>query len=152
MFSCEFWKFLRTPFLKEHLRKLLLLFVIYLFNYDSSKSTFFMLNMAFCVLLSTVLVKWITILRFLFFVSFSCKIKLQEHRSFCSVLSYVLFCKNLIGLRHDDNNFLFYFNICIKFTLSTITSRMKKWQYLTWCVLWNNFFMIKISCSREKKQ
>ena len=47
MFSCEFCKFLRTPFLKKHLRKLLLLFVIYLFNYDSSKSTFFMLNMAF---------------------------------------------------------------------------------------------------------
>ena len=36
MFSCEFFEFLRTPFLKEHLRRLLLLFVIYLFNYESS--------------------------------------------------------------------------------------------------------------------
>ena len=31
--------------------------VIYLFNYDSSKSNFFMLNVAFDVLLSTVFVK-----------------------------------------------------------------------------------------------
>ena len=33
------------------------LLVIYLFNYDSSKATFFMLNMAFDVLLSTVFVE-----------------------------------------------------------------------------------------------
>ena len=45
-------------------RKLVLL-VNYLFNYDSSQSTFFMLNMEFNVLLSTAFVKWIGILRFL---------------------------------------------------------------------------------------
>ena len=32
---------------------------------------------------------------------------------------YVLFYKNLTVLHHVDNNFLFYFDICIKFTLST---------------------------------
>ena len=42
-----------------------MLLVIYLFDYDSSKSTFFMLNMAFDVLLSTVFVKGTGILRFL---------------------------------------------------------------------------------------
>ena len=47
VFPVNFAKFLRTPFFTEDLRWLLLLFVIYLFNYDSSKSTFFMLNMAF---------------------------------------------------------------------------------------------------------
>ena len=40
---------------------------------------------------------------------------------------YVLFYKNLIVLHHVDNNFLFYFDICIKFTLSAILSTMKKW-------------------------
>ena len=61
------------------------------------------------------------------FISFTSNIKSEEHPSFCSVFSYVLFCKNLIVLHHGDNNFLFYFDICIKFTLSTITSTMKKW-------------------------
>ena len=53
-FPANFAKFLRTPFLTEDLRGLLL---IYLFNYDSSKITFVMLNMAFDVLLSTVFIK-----------------------------------------------------------------------------------------------
>ena len=83
-----------------------------------------------------------------FFVS--CNIKLQVHLSFCAVFSYVLFYKNLIVLHHGDNNFLFFFDIWIKFTLSTITSTMKKWKHLTWSVLWNNFFMIKMSGLREK--
>ena len=57
-FLVNFPKFLRTPFLREDLRWLFLLFVIYLlFNYDSSKSTFFTLNMTFDVLLRTVSVK-----------------------------------------------------------------------------------------------
>ena len=56
-FPANFAKFLRTPFLTEDLRGLLLLFLIYLFNYDSSKITFVMLNMAFDVLLSTVFIK-----------------------------------------------------------------------------------------------
>ena len=53
-FPANFAKFLRRPFLTEDFRWLVLLFVIYLFNYDSSKLTFFILNMAFDVLLSTV--------------------------------------------------------------------------------------------------
>ena len=53
-FPANFAKFLRTPFLTEDLWGLLL---IYLFNYDSSKITFVMLNMAFDVLLSTVFIK-----------------------------------------------------------------------------------------------
>ena len=56
----------QTQFLSRNIRKVVLL-VIYLFNCDSSKSTFFMLNMAFDVLSSTVLKlsKKIGILRFL---------------------------------------------------------------------------------------
>ena len=75
----------------------------------------------------------------------SCDVKLQEHPSFCScsVFWYVLFYKNLIVLHHGDNNFLFYFDICIKFTLSLIISTMKKWQHLTWCVLFYDKNMLE---------
>ena len=73
------------------------LLVIYLFNYSSSKSTFFMLNMAFDVLLSTVFVKQIE-----FFVS--CNITRTSFFLLC-----ILICtKNLIVLNHGDNNFLFW--------------------------------------------
>ena len=51
-------------------RKVVLL-VIYLFNHDSSKSTIFMLNMAFDVLLSAVFVKYSKLESFV-----SCNIKL----------------------------------------------------------------------------
>ena len=45
--------FSRLQCFRKYKRKV----VIYLFNDDSSKSAFFMLNMAFDILLSTVLVK-----------------------------------------------------------------------------------------------
>ena len=47
---------------------------------------------------------------------------------------------------HGDTVFLFYFYICIKFTLSIIISMMKKCQsHLKWCVscVIKAFFMIK---------
>ena len=44
--------------------------------------------------------------------------------SFC-MFWYVLFYKNLIALYHSDNTFLFNFDSCIKFTLSTIILTMK---------------------------
>ena len=74
LFSSGFCKIFKNTFSYRNLRWLLLLFVVYLFNYDSSKSTLFMLNMAFDALLSTVFVKYVRILRFLFFVSFTCSI------------------------------------------------------------------------------
>ena len=39
----------------------------------------------------------------------------------------LFFYQKLIVLNQGDNNFLFYFDICIKFTLSTIILTMKKW-------------------------
>ena len=79
----------------------------------------------------------------------SCDVKLQEHPSFCScsVFWYVLFYETLIVLHHGDNDFLFYFDICIKFILSLIISTMKKWQHLTWCVPFYNKNMLE----RKKK-
>ena len=62
--SRSFLTEMRTQFISRNIRKAALL-VIYLFNYDSSKPTFFMLNMAFDVLSSTVFVKKVGILRFL---------------------------------------------------------------------------------------
>ena len=49
-------RFLRFPRNRPGKEKVVLL-VIYLFNYDPSKSTFFMLNMAFDVVLSAVFIK-----------------------------------------------------------------------------------------------
>ena len=51
---------------------------------------------------------------------------ITKHLSFCSVF-WCKFFKKAIVLHHGDNNFLFYFDIAIKFTFSTITSKMKKW-------------------------
>ena len=58
---------------------------------------------------------------------------------------YVLFYKHLIVLHHGDNNFLYSFDICIKFTLSLIIWTMKIWQHLTWCLLFydKNMFVRK---------
>ena len=52
LFSKRLWKFTSTISFRKYKGKV----VIYLFNYDSSKSTFFMLNMAFDVFLGTVFV------------------------------------------------------------------------------------------------
>ena len=52
LFPKKLWKFTSTISFRKYKRKV----VIYPFNYDSSKSTFFMLNMAFDVFLGTVFV------------------------------------------------------------------------------------------------
>ena len=71
------------------------LLVIYLFNHDSSKSTIFMLNMAFDILLSAVFVKYS---------------KLE---------SFVLICTLLLKPNYSPSwRYNFYFDICIKFTVS----------------------------------
>ena len=67
IFPKRLWKWASTISFRKYKRKVVLL-VIYLFKYDSSKSTFFMLNMAFDVL---VLTFWIQFLlhKLEFFVS-----------------------------------------------------------------------------------
>ena len=77
-------------------RKVVLL-VIYLFNHDSSKSTIFMLNMAFDVLLSAVFVKYSKLESFV-----SCNIML-----FALCLHMYFFYQKLIILYHGYKNFLF---------------------------------------------
>ena len=52
LFPKRLWKWASTISFRKYKRKVVLL-VIYLFNYDSSKSTFLMLNMAFDVLFLT---------------------------------------------------------------------------------------------------
>ena len=119
--SEEALKMCEHNFFQEIKRKVVLL-VIYLFNYDSSKSTFFMLNMAFDVLVLTFWVQFL-LYKLEFFVS--CNI-ITRTSFFCSVF-WSKFFQKIIVLHHGDNNFLFYFDICIKFTLSTIISTMKNW-------------------------
>ena len=48
----RFWKCESTISFRKYKQKVVLLLLIYLFNYDSSKSNFFMLNMTFDVVLS----------------------------------------------------------------------------------------------------
>ena len=147
------WKCVSTISFRIYTRKVLLI-VIFLFNYDSSyKSSFFTLNMISDLLSSTVLAN-----KLKFFVS--CNIKITRTSFF---LLYVLICtflyKNLVVLLHGDNNFLFWhlyshfqqlsqrwrndnlsLDVCYNFVLiKNITSSMF------------NFFLIKISCLREKK-
>ena len=115
----------RAQFLSGNISGLL---VIYLFNYNSSKSTpCWRCNWTFSWV--QFLSNKLKLIRFL-----RCKITKTSFFCSCSVFGYVLFYKNLIVLHLCDNNFLFYFDICIKFTLSSIISTMKKWQHLTWCV------------------
>ena len=106
LFPKRLWKCGTTISFRKYKWKV----VCYLFNYDSSKSTFFVLNMAFDVLLSTVF-SFLAMQRFLFALYFD----------------MYFFPQNLIVLHHADNTFLFYFDICMKFTLSTIISTKKKW-------------------------
>ena len=101
--SEEALKMCQHNFFQKIKRKVVLL-VIYLFNYDSSKSTLFIwhLTLSWAQLLSN---EWE------FFV--------------CSVFWDVLFYKNVIVLHHGEWNIIFYFNICIKFTLFTISQRWR---------------------------
>ena len=114
----EALKMCQHNFFQKIKRKVVLL-VIYLFNYDSSKSALFIWHLTF---------SWVQLLsnKWEFFVSCNTS-RLQEHPSSCSLFWDVLFYKNVIVLHHGEWNIIFYFNICIKFKLSTIISTMKKW-------------------------
>ena len=82
------------------------LLVVYLFNHDSSKSTIFMLNMAFDVLLSAVFVKYSKLESFV-----SCNIKLFA-------LSFDMYFFLIKTLSFSIMVIIiFYFDICIKFAL-----------------------------------
>ena len=49
--------------------------------------------------------------------------RLEKHHSSCSDCVFW----QVVVLRHGDNTFLFHSDICIKFTLSTILSSVRKW-------------------------
>ena len=97
------------------------LLVIYLFNYDSPNSPFFMLNMVFDVEYSLCQINWNS--------SFLAIQRLQGYRSFGSVFWYVIFKENLIvQVVLHCSDIIFYFDICIKFMLSTIIWSIVKTQ------------------------
>ena len=103
------------------------LLVIYLLNYDSSESTFFMLNMQLDVLFS----------RVSFQIngthSFLARYRMQEHSSFYSMFWYVHFYKNLIVLHHGNNNFLSYL-----YLIHTSINNLS-YEEMTTCHLMCNF-------------
>ena len=111
----------------QEIKWTVVLLAIYLFNYDSSESTLFIWHLTF---------SWVQLLsnKWEFFVSCNTS-RLQEHPSFCSVFWDVLFYKNVIVLHHGEWNIIFYFNICIIFTLSTIISTMKMIKSHLMCVI-----------------
>ena len=114
LFPKRLWKWASTIYFKKYKRKVALL-VIYPFNYDSSKSTFFMLNISFDVL---VLTFWVQFLLY----------KLQTHLSFYSVF-WCKFFRKVIFLHHGDNNFLFYFYICNQ--IDTFNNNIKDEEMIT---------------------
>ena len=107
-------------------RKVVLL-VIYLFNHDSSKSTIFMLNMSFDVLLSTVFVKLES------FVSWNIK-----HFALCFDIYFFLL--KLIILTHGHNSFLFWH----LYQIQTFNNNLNEEGMITSHLMCANFFMIKM--------
>ena len=68
--------------------------------------------------------------------------------SFCSacIFKNVLFYKNKIVIHYGENVFLFYFDLCVKFTLSTKILTMKKWvALLQWNIQLKIFNILKVS-------
>ena len=110
---------------KEALKVVLL--VIYLFSHDyqSQLSACWIWHLTF---------SWVQILpnnKLKFFVS--CNIRITRTSFFWLC---VLICSFFIKtwLFSIMVIIIFCFDICTKFTLSTIISTMKEWQHLTWCV------------------
>ena len=90
---------LRAQFLSAEI----VLFVIYLFNHDSPKPAFFMLNIAFMIWRS---------LKYSFCLNWN--LRFLQYEDYKNILLFTLcfdrhvFYKNLIVLHHGDNNFLFW--------------------------------------------
>ena len=68
-------------------------------------------------------------LQYIFVLRKNWKKLLREYSSFSSdcLFWYELFYKNIVVIHRVDNAFLFNFDICLKFTLLTAISTMKKW-------------------------
>ena len=124
LFLKSLWKWASTISFRKHQRKVVLL-AIYLFNYDSYKSIFFMLNMAFDVL---VLTSWVQILLYKFEFFVSCNTTITSNLSFCSVFWWKFF-KKVIVLHHGDNTFLFDFDICNQ--INTFNNNLKDEEMIT---------------------
>ena len=103
----RFWKCVNTTSFRRCKEKVVLL-VIYLFNYNSSKSTFFMLNYGICRSLEQFLSNKLE-----FFVSCN-NVKITRTSFLCGPLFSIMVIK------------IFYFDIYDKLTLSTM-STVKKW-------------------------
>ena len=130
------WKFESTITFWKCERKVVLL-VIYLFNYDSSKWVFFMLNYGITFSWGF---SWVQFLsnKLEFFVSGN-DIKgykvtiwsLQEHLSFCSVcFDLYFFLKKGVVLHRGDYNFLFW-QLCQIHTFNNNLND-EEWYHLTW--------------------
>ena len=101
-----FWKFANTTSFGKYKWKV----AIYLFNYDSSKSVFFMLNMAFDFLLSTV------------------SYNIQIERTSCSVFWYVHFYKTLLVLQHD---IIIFYSILTSISNHTFNNNLNDEEMIT---------------------
>ena len=124
LFLKRLWKWASTISFMKYKQKVVLL-VIYLFNYDSSKSTFFMLSMLFDVLVLTFVL--FLLYKFEFFLS--CNSIISGTFFFLLCVFSCKFFKNVIVLRHGDNNFLFYFNICNQ--INTFSNNLKDEEIIT---------------------
>ena len=86
-----------------------------------------------------------------FFVSFTSNIKSQRTYFFLLCVFICAFCENLIVLHDGDNNFIFFFNIYIKFTLSLNLNDEEMITSHLMCVI-KQLYYVKNMFEREKKQ
>ena len=124
-----FQKSASTHFFWKYKQKVVLL-AIYLFNYNSSKSTLFIQTMTFDVVLSTIFVKlanWSPSFLVVRFCSTQ-KVKRNHYKNVLPLCSACIFWYViLIDVFHHCDDFY------IKFTISAIISAIKKCLCLTWC-------------------
>ena len=125
IFPKRLWNWARTISFRKYKWKVVLL-VIYLFNYDSYKSTLFMFIMAFYVLLLTFWVQFL-LYKLEFFVS--CNSIITSTSFFLLCVFWCKFFKKVIVLHHGDNNFLFYFDICNQ--INTFNNNLKDEEMIT---------------------
>ena len=122
LFPKRLWKWASTISFRKYQREIVL-FVIYFFNYDSSESTFFMLNMSFDVL---ILMFWVHFLLYKleFFV---CCNNIITRTSFLLLCEHVYMRPEVNSNRFEISNcfemsFRLYGNLHGDFTAATFQS------------------------------
>ena len=109
----RFWKCASKIYFRKYKQKVVVFLLIYLFNYDSSQVNYLHVECGIwrCLEYDFRQINWNLL---------QCKDYKNILLFSACVFLYVLFVEKLIALHHGDKTFLFYFDICIKLTVSTV--------------------------------